>query len=652
MEFHQDLNDLPKPDKELLLGFQDIGKKMEELLINEDHGLLCPVAHQVISFWVPQEILPEIRKLGAVGGGATVQNITYSASDRNNLMQLTWELPRGAEEVVQYQIEYEHLPNRSTASIRGSRIQTGNYGDMKPQSFEIPGNVFSSYVDDLCPGYMYRFRMRSASAAGWGMWSNPSVGTCENFPITVGYTKKIHRVKIPVSGHYRIEARGAKGKDGLSCSGGSGAIIRATFPLKAGDTLTILTGGMSSLNACDTGGGGGTFVVVNELSKDNLLIAAGGGGGTRGLDNRDENGCDASLDTWGTDGRGHEHGKGGKDGGPGEDANKFVGPCWGFGGAGFLENSTTAHSFLNGGAAGQYGGFGGGGATGQYGGGGGGGYSGGGGGRGGGGGGSYVRVDGTDVEKQVGNDDHGNVRIEQVPPQYSSPVPSDHGPTADAAAGQITGSNNSSGIQMYSPPSTAEQHPSMTGPSPVRPTVEKQVGNGGHGNVRIKPVLPPYLTPVLSTAISSASSGYSTASCSVYSDPAAEPLDDTTMERHPSPVFSQSSVTSSLGLVENLIDMADQPKSTVLPPRRPVVEEVAVIAMDPTSALGAAAPRHGSVAGTSNAGSQVNRDVLPPLLEHPQPVSNAQAVGNSRFIPVSNAQPATLIDVFPGAYEV
>ena len=433
MESRQDLNDLlSKPDWEFLLGYPDIGKKMEELLINGEHSLQRPVAHQVIPFCVPRGTLSELHKLGAAGGGVTVQNITCISSERSNLMQLTWELPKGAEEVGKYQIEYEYLPNKSTASIRNSGIQTGNYDNMEPQSFEIPGNVFSSYVDDLCPGYMYRFRMRSASAAGWGMWSNPSVGSCENFPVAVGYTKKIHRVKIPVSGHYRIEARGAKGKDGLSCSGGSGAIIRATFPLKAGDTLTILTGGMSSLNACDTGGGGGTFVVVNELSKDNLLVAAGGGGGTRGLDTQDENGCDASLETWGTDGRGHEHGKGGKDGGPGEDANKFVGPCWGFGGAGFLENSSTARSFLNGGAAGQYGGFGGGGATGQYGGGGGGGCSGGGGGRGGGGGGSYVRVDGTDVEKQVGNDDHGNARIEQVPPPYP-PVPSDQGPTADTA---------------------------------------------------------------------------------------------------------------------------------------------------------------------------------------------------------------------------
>ena len=246
MESRQDLNDLlSKPDWEFLLGYPDIGEKMEQLLINEEHSLQRPVAHQ--------------HKLVAAGGGVTVQNITCISSERSNLMQLTWELPKGAEEVGKYQIEYEYLPNKSTASIRNRGIQTGNYDNMEPQSFEIPGNVFSSYVDDLCPGYTYRFRMRSASAAGWGMSSNPIMGSCENFPIKVGYTKKIHRVKIPISGHYRVKARGGKGKNGLSCSGGSGAIIRATFPLKAGDTLTILTGGTSSLNVCDTGGGGGTF---------------------------------------------------------------------------------------------------------------------------------------------------------------------------------------------------------------------------------------------------------------------------------------------------------------------------------------------------------------------------------------------------------
>ena len=429
MESRQVLSDLlPKPDWQFLLGYRAISEKMEELLINEDRSLQCPIAQEVIPFCVPQKTLAELCMLGAVGGGATVQNFSCSSLlHQNNLLQLQWELPHGSEEVSRYQIEYEYLPNRSTASIRGSGIQMANCDNIEPQSFEIEGDTLCSYVDDLCPGYRYRFRIRSASAAGWGMWSNPSEGTCDDFPITVGFTKKIHRVKIPISGHYRIEARGARARDGKRCLGGNGAIITATFPLKAGDTLMILPGGMSGLNVYDSGGGGGTFVAVNELVKEYLLIAAGGGGGTRGLDEQDENGCDASLETWGTDGCGHEHGKGGRDGGPGEDADKFIGPCWGYGGAGFMENSSTAHGFFNGGAGGQFGGFGGGGAAGRYGGGGGGGYSGGGGGRGGGGGGSYVRGDGVDVEKQVGNDGHGSIRIKQVPPPYPSPVPS-HSP--------------------------------------------------------------------------------------------------------------------------------------------------------------------------------------------------------------------------------
>ena len=431
MESRQVLNDLlPKPDWQFLLGYRAISEKMEELLINEDRSLQRPVAHEVIPVCVPARTLAELSTLGSAGGGATVQNISCSSlPHQNNLMQLQWKLPHGSEEVSRYQIEYEYLPNRSTASIRGRGVQTEDCNNIEPQSFEIEGDTLCSYVDDLCPGYRYRFRIRSANAAGWGMWSNPSEGTSDDFPITVGFTKKIHRVKIPISGHYRIEARGAKARDVMSCSGGNGAIITATFPLKAGDTLIILAGGMSSLNVYDSGGAGGTFVAVNELVKENLLIVAGGGGGTHGFD---ENGCDASLETWGTDGCGHEYGKGGRDGGPGEDANKVVGLCWGYGGAGFLENSSTARSFFNGGAGGQFGGFGGGGQAGQYGGGGGGGYSGGGGGRGGGGGGSYVGADGADVEKQIGNSGSGKIRIEQVSP-----------PTADTVADLVLTSANS-----------------------------------------------------------------------------------------------------------------------------------------------------------------------------------------------------------------
>ncbi len=154
--------------------------------------------------------------------------------------------------------------------------------------------------------------------------------------------------------------------------------------------------------------------------QENLLVVAGGGGGTRGRDDEDFNGSDASLDINGTNGLGNEFGKGGCNGDPGEDADlpHFRGPCWGYGGAGVLKNATTADCFPSGGKGGRNGGFGGGGGAGSWGGGGGGGYSGGGSGRGGGGGGSYVRADATDVVKQIGNECDGSILIEVAEPPY------------------------------------------------------------------------------------------------------------------------------------------------------------------------------------------------------------------------------------------
>lgn len=401
-------------------------ERIEKLLRDDDKSLYRPVAHQDIPFYVPKDIQHELHVLGAVGGGPTPTEIECQPSGEwGTLMRLDWQLPPKCGDVLNYQVEYEYLPNKQNVGWRGSGIVDSSYHDTEPHCIEIPGNVLKAYISYLCPGYTYRFRIRSSNAAGLGMWSNQVISSCEDFPFNLGYTKKIHRIRIPNNGYYRITASGAKAKDGQRCFGGRGAIISATFSFKAGEVLIILCGGMSELQYCNTGGGGGTFVAVNEINKDNLLIAAGGGGGTRGFDDRDENGCDASLEPSGTDGRGHEHGKGGIDGGPGEDANSstFVGPCWGYGGAGFLQNASSARSFLSGGDAGQYGGFGGGGAVGVYGGGGGGGYSGGGGGRGGGGGGSYVREDGIDIEKKIGNEGHGSVLIKQVAPPYPSDEP-------------------------------------------------------------------------------------------------------------------------------------------------------------------------------------------------------------------------------------
>ena len=412
---------LGKHDVDFLVHYLPAFQCMEKVLSEEDRSLQRTVSYKDIPFYIPQSITEDLRKLGAVGGGTVPFDIEVEVSNiYSNLLQLNWQIPHNANEVQCYEIEYENLPNSMSGGSCPwwSRVQSDCYYDTEPQSIVIPGNVLASYVQDICPGYRYRFRIRSQNVAGWGMWSSSIVATCEPFLVWIKGTKRIHRIRIPKDGFYRLTAKGAKGANGKVHCGGRGAIVSGTFYLRAGDVLIVLVGTMSTMSVCNTGGGGGSFIAVNEIAQSSLLIAAGGGGGTRGLEEQDKDGCDANLDTSGTDGVGKEHGKGGTGGGPGEDANSegFSGPCWGYGGAGFLQNSSSARSFIEGGTGGQYGGFGGGGAVGLYGGGGGGGYSGGGGGRGGGGGGSYVRDDALNVSKVVGNESHGEVEIDVVAP--------------------------------------------------------------------------------------------------------------------------------------------------------------------------------------------------------------------------------------------
>ena len=238
----------------------------------------------------------------------------------------------------------------------------------------------------------------------------------DDFPCTVGFISKIVTVQIPSAGHYRITAKGAKAADSDRFKGGRNAIISATFLLQKGDLLEILRGGMSKCQNCHSGGAGWTFVSVNNrrIFENLLLVAcAGGGGGTRGYNDQDCDGCDASLEPHGTSANTINCAEGGMNGAPGKDAN-FLGPSYGHGGAGWQQSSSTAKSFVKGGSGGECGGFGGGGSIGLYGGGGEGGFSGGGGGRGGSGGGSYIRADGDNVTKEVGNMSHGEVKIVKI----------------------------------------------------------------------------------------------------------------------------------------------------------------------------------------------------------------------------------------------
>jgi len=373
-----------------------------ELLNDEDLSQQRPNASSDISVYISAAFEKELRKLGSVGGGAMPINL--EAKMVKGLIQLTWDLPDGREEeITQYHIEYEVVLPLSVKLDSSATVGSALCG----------GKGLSYFANSLCPGYSYRFKMRSESASGWGMWSQPTIGAFDDFPCYIEFTGRIITIQIPTSGHYRITAKGAKAADGERFKGGQGAIISATFILQKGDILEILCGGKSQRNGCHSGGAGGTFVTVNTRQLEGLLVVAGGGGGTRGYDDQDCDGCDASLEPHGTSSGTIHCAEGGINGGPGKDAN-FLGPSWGFGGAGFQHSSSTAKSFVEGGDSGECGGFGGGGSVGLYGGGGGGGFSGGGGGRGGGGGGSYIRSDGENVAKTIGSSGHGSVEIERV----------------------------------------------------------------------------------------------------------------------------------------------------------------------------------------------------------------------------------------------
>ena len=419
---YEGLNSLiSEADIDFLVHCQSMTQRVETLMSNEDKSLLRPLVSQDIPFCINKDVERQILTLGAVGGGLTPTEFSFSPSgSQGTMMELLWQLPERCGNLTRFQIEYEQVLD-SSAERRGSGLVESPemvYTQSEPQFYEVQGNELNAYVDYLSPGYSYRFRIRSANDAGLGMWSDPIIAKCSDFPFTLEYTKKIHRIIIPKSSYYRIIVKGAKAADGMIRRGGKGAIISAIISLKAGDILIMLCGGKSSKHHYHSGGGGGSFVALNEISKDTLLIAAGGGGGTRGADENDFDGLDASTEEDGLSGLGAYFGAGGKNGGPGEDARDGDGPSWGNGGAGFMQDSSTALSFMAGGHAGQNGGFGGGGAVGMYGGGGGGGYSGGGGGRGGGGGGSYVIASAVEVTKEVGNEGHGSISIEKVAPPY------------------------------------------------------------------------------------------------------------------------------------------------------------------------------------------------------------------------------------------
>ena len=395
--------------KDFLANYKTTVSKTCALLNAENPALQRPACEAEISVYIPNDFTANLRDVGSVGGGPDV--INFEVQMHGGLLRLTWNVHhRNSNKIKEYEIEYQVVP-----------VSLDSEG---PSSVICEGNTLKYSMNCLCPGYTYTFRMHSSIFSGWGMWTKPLIVKYDDFPCTISYNGRVVQVKIPDTGRYQITAKGAKAADGKHCNGGQGAIISAVFTLHKGDVLDILCGGMSVCQGFHSGGGGGTFVSVNTRQLEGILVVAGGGGGTRGYDSEDLDGCDASLEPHGTMANAKNCAKGGVDGAPGQDAT-LTGPPWGFGGAGWQRSSTTAKSFVEGGNGGDCGGFGGGGGVGMYGGGGGGGFSGGGGGRGGGGGGSYIREDGDNITKEVGNIHHGDVKIERLSLHASSSDTSD-----------------------------------------------------------------------------------------------------------------------------------------------------------------------------------------------------------------------------------
>ena len=413
---------MQKDRQEFLSKYRDTQEEINNLLDNEDFSLQRPVAIPDLAVYISDNFEGDLHNLGSVGGGPVVD--LNAAMHAKGLLQLTWGLPEDSEGIEEYEIEYSTWLPLSIKQPDVTRVK-------------CYGKALKHFVNAICPGYTYQFRIRCRSVSGWGMWSKSIESKFDDFPCTVGFISKIVTVQIPSTGQYRITAKGAKAADSDRFKGGRGAIISATFLLQKGDLLEILCGGMSERQNCHSGGAGGTFVAVNNRQVfENLLLVAGGGGGTRGYDDQDCDGCDASLEPNGTSATTINCAEGGMNGAPGKDAN-FLGPSWGHGGAGWQQSSTTAKSFVDGGSGGECGGFGGGGSVGLYGGGGGGGFSGGGGGRGGGGGGSYIRADGDNVTKEIGHVNHGEVEITRI-----------SGPPSVAPSKSTSSSNNNSREHM------------------------------------------------------------------------------------------------------------------------------------------------------------------------------------------------------------
>lgn len=176
--------------------------------------------------------------------------------------------------------------------------------------------------------------------------------------VVISPTAGIQTWTVPVTGGYRIEARGAKG---FGTNGGRGASIAGDFTLTAGTVLKILVGQQgappNSPGTNQYGGGGGTY--VTSLANVPYVVAGGGGGSWATTYTGLSDGTVSINGNAGTNGP--TNGAGGVAGGGGGTAGSADG------GGGFTGNgggTTGGLAFVNGGTGGSqygHGGFGGGG---------------------------------------------------------------------------------------------------------------------------------------------------------------------------------------------------------------------------------------------------------------------------------------------------
>ena len=233
---------------------------------------------------------------------------------------------------------------------------------------------------------------------------------------------------VPLTGNYRITARGAQGASNSSTDGGRGAEIELEILLQEGDELMI---GVGQRGEASCSGGGAGSSGVKFVGGEIIVVAGGGGGagiyGELGIPNtQDASIASSGQNTYSTLGAivgyGGENGNGGTSG-----SNPHGDWPQAGGGAGVIGDGGTGNGYISGsgggggsmdgiggvgstagcGADGGFGFTGGGGS--EYGGGGGGGFSGGAGGASasgyvsGGGGGSFYSNDATLISAVAGS---------------------------------------------------------------------------------------------------------------------------------------------------------------------------------------------------------------------------------------------------------